>query len=396
MSAALPLVKIPRLNTIKLYEVLSETPFCESFPNWYQSVKYSQVFSRFDNLIFQIMVEDFYISDEIEPIITCVAYDVNDLPVYTFTVNNIFLSPGLNGYTYSEVNEVLTGLAKGFYYLKVNVKNYDVSSIPFVLLNEYNFYSEPIYVEDQPENTVIIKYTHENNNKGEQLCVNIDNLTVTGVTTPLTANQCYPHIITYNGEKLFRADNNNYLIFYSTTLQGGSVWVIQANAGVSPNESASDYAYCTTLTGTYTNVGTWAGTTGIDYTQNYFYHRLKGGFKYEDFSMGDDQVDYIDEERDSIMLHDSPYTSCKLSTGDEGIPSWQAIILGFIFSCSEFYVNNAKYTKNSGAKWEKKTEENYPLIGWSIELCNPSPNDAKTYGNGDYNSDYNDDYFVYS
>jgi hypothetical protein len=99
----------------------------------------------------------------------------------------------------------------------------------------------------------------------------LHNYTVTGNST--AAND-YVGIGTYSGNTLYQSVLKDNLIFRSTGLTANS-WVIQATTGTTPDESASNYAYFSALTGTYTNVGTWSGTTvispfsAITFTENY-------------------------------------------------------------------------------------------------------------------------------
>jgi len=92
----------------------------------------------------------------------------------------------------------------------------------------------------------------------------LHNLTVSG--NILAAND-YVSIGTYTGQTLYQSVFKDNLIFYSTL--SATTWVIQANTGSTPDETATNYAYfsSTTPIGTYINVGTWTGTTVIaDYT----------------------------------------------------------------------------------------------------------------------------------
>jgi hypothetical protein len=399
MSILLPSVQLPKLNPIRLYNILNEKAFCEptEWANWIQPVKYEQIFSRFDTLAFQIKIEDFYNSDVV-PTITCKAYDINEQLAYTFTVNVLYgAGVALNGYSYYEVREVLTVLPAGAYQIRLNVKNYNTAGAP-ILLNNYDFYSEPIFLQDSFADSVIIKYGHENNNMG-LITADPDIYSVSGVTTPATANQEYDNIGTYNGQSLYRSAintaPNNYLLFYSTTLQGGSVWVVQNAASTTPNEAAAAYAYSTTILGTYTNVGTLAGTTVIAYALNYFYHRVYGGFDTNDFTPASKDVVYKDQRFDLTQLDSLPFDCTKLTIGDGGgIPNWQAGIINRILSCSYFNISGRKYIKNEGVKLEKISEKNYPMRGWKIDLADETNEMEITYNGYDYCGDYYNDFLI--
>jgi hypothetical protein len=62
---------------------------------------------------------------------------------------------------------------------------------------------------------------------------------------------------TYNGQNYYITPFKNYVLFYSSTLQAGK-WVV--TSGLIANETATNYAYCATITGTYTNIGSYTGT----------------------------------------------------------------------------------------------------------------------------------------
>jgi len=90
----------------------------------------------------------------------------------------------------------------------------------------------------------------------------LHSLTVTGITTPLIANNDYVNIGTYNSQSLYQSIYKDFLIFNSTTVKPSN-WIIEATGSIIPNEVVSDYAYSSTVTGTYTNTGSWAGTTVV-------------------------------------------------------------------------------------------------------------------------------------
>lgn len=169
MSASNPIVILPKLNPVKFYDIARELPWCQTNPNHFTKPKYEQIFSRFDTLAFQIKIEDFYASD-IVPTITCTAYDINEKPAYTFTVNLLLATPGIAGYVVYEVRECLVGIPEGVYQLRLHVENNDVSGPP-ILLNSFDFYSEPLYLQDQWSDSLLFEYGHENNNLHNMLFV---------------------------------------------------------------------------------------------------------------------------------------------------------------------------------------------------------------------------------
>jgi hypothetical protein len=102
----------------------------------------------------------------------------------------------------------------------------------------------------------------------------IHDLTVSGTISPSTANNDYVNIGTYNSQSLYQSIYKDYLIFNSTTANPSN-WIIEATGSITPNEIVSDYAYCSTVTGSYTVTGSWSGSivtstyTPIVFTEDY-------------------------------------------------------------------------------------------------------------------------------
>lgn len=86
---------------------------------------------------------------------------------------------------------------------------------------------------------------------------------ISGVTTPAAAVNYYDSVGTFNGKTLYQSIFKDHLLWYSTGWLGGNYWIIEANATIVPDSTVSNYAKLsgTSQVGTYTNVGTWAGTT---------------------------------------------------------------------------------------------------------------------------------------
>jgi hypothetical protein len=77
---------------------------------------------------------------------------------------------------------------------------------------------------------------------------------------------------------------------------------------------------------------------------------------------------YEDQEANLEMLKSVPYQLWNLSIGPEGIPPVDIKRISFMLGCSSLRIDGRYYTKNDGAKLEEKSEEFYPMSGWSIEL----------------------------
>ena len=170
MSQAQPLIKIPKSNPIRLYLDGVELPFAASLPKWMAQVKYSQIFSRFDELAFQIFCEN-DVTWDMSNIITVNVLDINDKIVLTYSATQLNGGSALNGYYIYEVREQLTGLSAGTYQIEVHIKN-ETQLIPPTptLINEYYLYSEPIEVKDIFPDSITIDYVHEDNSN-DIICV---------------------------------------------------------------------------------------------------------------------------------------------------------------------------------------------------------------------------------
>ncbi len=300
MSQTNPIISIPKNNPIRLYKDVQELPFALSQPSWYEQKKYCQQFWRFDELAFQVKVEN---DQGWGNVVGCTIYVYNIDGNQTYTVAMSYID-NIAGYSYFEFRKILNILSKGFYQIKLNVTISDGS----VIISNVDFYSEPIEILNSTElaNTLLIKYTSDNNNSG---------LMFVNPSTPTTTYQ--------------------------------------------------------------------------------FQHRVFGGFKIEDHTPGSKDVAYTNQEYNITTLDSKPFEVDVLTIGNcQGIPNYQMDIINRIFSCSEFLIDDVLWVKNDGAKLEKKSEPNYPMLGWSIELIKGGGENDNSYGGPDYNGDYSDDFSI--
>jgi hypothetical protein len=170
MTALHPTIKIPQLNPIRLYEDVEDKAFALSISKHQQQVKYTQIFSRFDTISFQIGVE-YNAANTNEYKVQ--VYDINDTIVYTTG----YIAPlwaNFNGYDIFWWNMGISadlGLPQGAYQLEVIVRS-KVTSGGAILQTVY-FYSEPLYFQDLFDDSILIKYGHSNNNF-DLICIDPD------------------------------------------------------------------------------------------------------------------------------------------------------------------------------------------------------------------------------
>jgi len=168
MSVSSPIISFPKVNPIRFYKDTLEKPQFLTIPYFLQKKKYQQAYSRFDQLTFQVKIEHDGAWDYLHTL-TLEAYDINDDLTYTFpafTVIGDSFSVPVNDQAYYQMDRVLLSLPAGAYQLKLTVLIYNNGTPPPVLLTTSVFWSEPIELRDQWDNTVLFKYTHENNNMG--------------------------------------------------------------------------------------------------------------------------------------------------------------------------------------------------------------------------------------
>jgi hypothetical protein len=78
---------------------------------------------------------------------------------------------------------------------------------------------------------------------------------------------------------------------------------------------------------------------------------------------------YEDQPLNQKMISSRPYRLFKFVIGGSyGVPMWVADKLNRIFGCSTISIDGKYFTKNEGAAFEPKEEENYPLKGYTLDI----------------------------
>jgi hypothetical protein len=106
-------------------------------------------------------------------------------------------------------------------------------------------------------------------------------------------------------------------------------------------------------------------------SREYFYLRVEGGVKESDIKPESDNTIFIDQNHNSIQLDGEVYNIYTHTFGDcEGIPEYIATKLNQLLILNEIFIDNVRYKKNEGAKFEKIEidSENYPLANYKVDL----------------------------
>ncbi len=160
MSQTKPIISVPKLNPIRLYNIATEKAFYDSIPSHFVKKQFDQIYQKSDYLTFQLRTE-WYDWGDILTTITAGLYDINEIKKYDIPLNVLF--SGLNGWAIWECRHQLLNVIEGKYHLKIHVLNQFDDPPTYPTLSEYNLYSEPIYIKATHENSVLIEYSHDSN-----------------------------------------------------------------------------------------------------------------------------------------------------------------------------------------------------------------------------------------
>lgn len=141
-------IKIPHFNPVRIFRADTGSFAVDLLPDHEVRKDYCQKFQNDDFLTLQFQAAT--------PINFIEAYLIrSDLSIAkTLTVTQKFWQV-ISAFTVAEINEQLTGLAEGIYYLLIKINPN--------LTNEVQFYSEPIYIKAIHEGTMLIKYYNDEN-----------------------------------------------------------------------------------------------------------------------------------------------------------------------------------------------------------------------------------------
>lgn len=92
---------------------------------------------------------------------------------------------------------------------------------------------------------------------------------------------------------------------------------------------------------------------------------------------------YEDQPLNETLIWSYPYEVYDfLVGGSYGIPDYLIKRLNRVFGCSSTLIDGTAYTKSEGAKWERKSFDDYPLSGWTLELRQAINRASQVYENG--------------
>lgn len=119
----------------------------------------------------------------------------------------------------------------------------------------------------------------------------------------------------------------------------------------------------------------WRNDFDVDFISSqgekiYFEYRFKGGFISNEISFKCKNETFRDQTSCLSQLSQLPYYVETLTIGDSyGVNRWVGDKLNLIFSCSEVYINNKRYTRSESSTPEITTIGNYnPLMVFKIDV----------------------------
>ncbi|UXO94058.1 hypothetical protein Pan5_16 [Pseudanabaena phage Pan5] len=131
-------------------------------------------------------------------------------------------------------------------------------------------------------------------------------------------------------------------------------------------------------------IGTWPDSILLEYSHNendydviwetgiVMNYRVPGGFR--EYQPGNESTVFVDQDQDLIQLSARTFHTERLIIGtSEGVPDWVAERVNKIFQCATVLADGLQYVRNDGATLEASREDDYPLVGWSLEV---RPKDA--------------------
>ena len=147
---------LSKLNSVELRQIGQPSEF-EKLANWEYNIEYFQKFNNSDfvNIQLQVLTTLLQSGNPIGVPTTIVASlkDINDNTVKTFnaTIKN---SSVVSNYTTYEVKSNLSNVPEGTYYYYLNITQ---------LHRHATFISEAIYIKETHDNTILLSYTHDEN-----------------------------------------------------------------------------------------------------------------------------------------------------------------------------------------------------------------------------------------
>lgn len=94
----------------------------------------------------------------------------------------------------------------------------------------------------------------------------------------------------------------------------------------------------------------------------------------DNFTPKADRIIYNDQVRNNTLLYGVSYREFRLNIGGrQGIADWMIDKINRILACDEVSIDGEYYTVADGADWEPNRGEDYPLVGWRINI-NPVEN----------------------
>lgn len=105
------------------------------------------------------------------------------------------------------------------------------------------------------------------------------------------------------------------------------------------------------------------------------------------YTPGAKDVVYEDQVLNETLLSSRTFRNFKLFVGGaEGIPDWMIDKLNRVMGCDTVMIDGKFFTKAEGAKWEQKSEDTYPMNGWTLDLRETINRNSVIYQSGQIDS----------
>lgn len=241
------------------------------------------------------------------------------------------------------------------------------------------------YQKWQNSDTIIVQYSTDDIDTTASMklvgCDNEYNFTITQLT---------PNIEYVGGKRFYKSQlalsgvvEGYYQVHFNITIDGKTYYFTSEPMHVAATQDN------TTLI-KYTHDSNMFDALFLNSLSNeYFYLRIIGGYKYSDITPASKDEIFIDMNQQSTQLDVRPYDLYKFTFGDcAGLPFWMIEIVRYAIGLNEIYFDNVRFCKFEGAKFEKEQidSDNYPMCSYSIDMQKIPQDYAIEFNENEYTS----------
>jgi len=251
--------------------------------------------------------------------------------------------------------------------LRQSNSSYEAISPLFIDALKNFEYAIEFYQKWQNSDTIIVQYSTDDIDTTASMklvsCVNEYSFTISQLT---------PNIEYVGGKRFMKSSlaltsvvEGYYQVQFNITIDGKTYYFTSEPMHVAATQDN------TTLI-KYTHDANMFDALFLNSVSNeYFYVRVVGGYKYSDITPASKDEIFIDMNQQSTQLDVRPYDLYKFTFGDcAGLPFWMIEIVRYAIGLNEIYFDNIRFCKFEGAKLEKEQidSDNYPLCSYSIDM----------------------------